>query len=1382
MSKKFKKELSCLMTLAITLGSLSGMAPVNTYAAESLTQTELSATVNEDDASETTAYLSDWDWISAKTDWDVVRKDTGVEGKTISLIVDDNGTRATFNKAIAAHAASEVVFDIEGKGVKRFQSYVGVNCNQGDCGFIVKTDLSDTPLYEIKKVSYTDKVAYIDVEIPADATRLILITNDGGDGNSYDHSIWAEPKVIMDTAVSNSLSKVTLNAPAYLPLNGTAKTSVSAKLGNGTLIDLNDAEVSVTSSNEEVLAIDENGNLTGLADGMAVLTASVTFNGITKTASAEVIVGEAADSVWKLTSEDESISAVFYLANGTAHYFVTEDDSMVVETSDLGIVTDDADFTTGLTYVSSSEITEVTDSYDLIGAKVSHVDAVGKEMTITFAKDDLELDVIARIYDDGLAFRYAIDGSGTINISAEDTNFRIPDGSTAYAMSYIAHNKAVETKYEALENLNSDYCEPLLYETENGTWTLVSEAALNGNYCGTFFRGDGSGSINFHFAKEQSGKVTSTLPFESPWRYFVIGTAAEINENTMGETLSPDCEGDFSWVQPGVTSWTWLNRESTSSGETYLKYIDFAAEMGWEYLLLDEGWQPSGSSIGKVYAGYFDWFDEVLEHAKEKGIRLLVWANHNDLKDDAYREQLFAEWEEMGIAGVKPDFFDSSSQTYMKLYDELIEDTAKYHLLLNLHGIPKPAGERRTYPHLLTREGVFGHEQELFRASQMSAYHNCMLPFVRNAVGPADYTPMFSYRNSGTARNFSLAQMAAMAVVYESGIQCLADRPEEYLGSAAELYFRDMPAAWDETHVLEADPGNLVITARRSGNAWYVGGMCDDAYTAKLDLSFLGEGTYYALICKDGETITEITNELKIVTSEDTLTIPMLKTGGFAIRFMTEDPSADALTISASKLDLYAYDTAELTASATKNGEAVNTSVVWTSSNETVATVSGGTVTGISAGSAVITATVKGFSEDISVSCNVTVYPPEYELADGWKLVNGDDREHWSFIDEDTVTILTQYGDYYYSNGVRATAKNIFLHDVKDTDFEISVKLDYQPDNNFESAGIMIYRADNANFTFSRRYHTYFETHSIGTHGINTNSFPETHEADPSATQAPIYLKIVKTGTTLKCYYSLDNKATWTQHGGSITWSSFAGADASDLKVGLYTGDSMSNNNTSATFSDFTIKYTDSEELSVPFAVKNEMPEEFAIVTQPTDTAAVKGANASVFVEATGQDLTYAWYYKNPGNTKFYRSSEQFVSENGTSYSIPMYSWRDGQQVYCVITDGDGNTLETDIVTLTLDQGSIQITKQPENCSAANGENAIVTIEASGDDLTYTWYYKNPGNSRFYQSGEQFVSEDGASYSLSMNKWRDGQQVYCIVTDANGISVQSDVVTLSMAK
>ena len=477
-----------------------------------------------------------------------------------------------------------------------------------------------------------------------------------------------------------------------------------------------------------------------------------------------MIVGEGEGEMWNISSPDESLQALFLLdEEGEGHYFVLEDDKVVVDDSQLGIVTDAGDFTEGLTFKDQSEVTAVTDEYDLMGAKVSRAKEEGREMTLSFTKDGAEFDVTVRMYDDGMAFRYGVESEdgGELAVSSEATTLAVPAGSTAYAMDYINHNEEIEREHQA-EELSGDYCMPLLYNVDD-TWCLVSEADLGPEYCGTYLKGDGTGSLNFHLSKEQSGDVETELPFVSPWRFVVIGTAEEINLNTMAETLSPDrAEGDWSWVEPGVTAWTWLNRESTSDYETYKKYVDFAVEMGWQYLLLDEGWQPKGSTQGHseyAYYGYFDWTEDLIDYANEKGIRLLVWANHNDLKDPAEREKRFAQWEEWGIAGVKPDFFNSSSQEYMQLYQDLIEETAEHHLLLNLHGLPKPAGERRTYPHLLTREGVFGHEQELFRPSDMSAFHNCMLPFMRNAVGPADYTPMFSYRNSNGQVRFSLAQM-----------------------------------------------------------------------------------------------------------------------------------------------------------------------------------------------------------------------------------------------------------------------------------------------------------------------------------------------------------------------------------------------------------------------------------------------------------------------------------------------------------------------------------------------------------------------------------------------------------------------------------------------
>ena len=185
----------------------------------------------------------------------------------------------------------------------------------------------------------------------------------------------------------------------------------------------------------------------------------------------------------------------------------------------------------------------------------------------------------------------------------------------------------------------------------------------------------------------------------------------------------------------------------------------------------------------------------------------------------------------------------------------------------------------------------------------------------------------------------------------------------------------------------------------------------------------------------------------------------------------------------------------------------------------------------------------------------------------------------------------------------------------------------------------------------------------------------------------------------------------------------------------------------------------------------------FAITKQPESVTVSKGENAVAVIEATGKGLTYTWYYKNPGNNKFYVSGSTFA--NGNTYSIPMFSWRDGQQVYCEVTDAEGNVLISDTVTLSLEKAAITITKQPESVTVKkSGETATVTVEATGKDLTYTWYYKNPSNAKFYASGTAFAN--GNTYEISVNKWRDGQQVYCVITDANGLSVQTNTVTLSI--
>ena len=1137
-----------------------------------------------DEPEELTEYVSDWDWFSASVGYGQPRKDCGVDGTNDPIVLGGK----TYAKGLAMHADSEVVYDIEGKGVTRFQAVAGVNRAAGSCQFIVEIDGKEVVKTDI--IQGNQNTENIDVEIPAGAKKLTLLTNVGGDNGNSDHSVWADAKFVMDPNVNREdLRKISANASSYLPIGGEDEINVVGELVNGSEADLSDAKITYESSDEAILSVDANGLMTANADGKATVTVKVVAGNATCTDTIEVIVGEGEGRMWGIKSPDESLQTMFMLTKeGVGKYFVLQDNKVVVENSKLGLVTDIADFTSGLSFEGQSEVQEVVDEYDLYGAKVSKVKAVGNEMILSFAKDNAQLNVIVRMYDNGMAFRYEVKGEDgeAMSVSSEGTTMTLPGDSMAYAMDYINHNEEIERKHKALE-LTSDYCMPLLYQVDD-TWCLISEAELSPEYCGTYLKGDGTGSLNFHFSKEQKGDVSTESPLTTPWRYVVIGTAEEVNLNTMGETLSPDCEGDFSWVQPGVTAWTWLNRESTSDFNTYKKYVDFAAQMQWEYLLLDEGWQPKGNTQGHsefAYYGYFDWTEDLIEYANEKGVRLLVWANHNDLKNAAEREKRFAQWEEWGIAGIKPDFFNSSSQTYMELYDALIKETAEHKLLLNLHGMPKPAGERRTYPHLLTREGVFGHEQELFRPSDMSAFHNCMLPFTRNAVGPADYTPMLSYRNSKGKQTFSLSHMAAMAVVYESGIQCLADRPEEYIGSAAEFYFKGMPATWDESVVLQADPGELVTIARRNGENWYVGAMCNTQHDAVIDLSFLGDGEYYAVITKDGDAKDKMVSDMMVVTKDDVLTIPMLETGGAALKILKEKPSQpESITLSAAELTLDQYETAELQATIAPEDTEMN-QVTWSSSDENVVAVKNGQLTAVNPGHAVITAST-GFAGEMKAQCEVEVRLPKYSVGEDWEIMNMDPG-YWEINDENSVTIQTQIGEIYTG---KVTVNNMFLIPVEDSeDFTANVKLEFAPNANYQTAGLILFQDIENSFTVSERFHSSFGGNILAYHGLNNGKWVENNSSSAvkltGEEEGPVSLQLTKKGNTVSAYYKWANQTEWTK----ICDQTYTGLTG-DLKLGLYVANAGNTDaHVPATFSDFTVQYGDGEAKAIPFAVKNEI-------------------------------------------------------------------------------------------------------------------------------------------------------------------------------------------------
>ena len=619
---------------------------------------------------------------------------------------------------------------------------------------------------------------------------------------------------------------------------------------------------------------------------------------------------------------------------GTATYAVFNGDESIVKPSALGLKTNLGDFTTGLKLQGQPKQESGTDSYKLIGGKKSQVNAKYNQTTYTFTKDgsSAAFSIIVRAYDDGVAVRYAINGTGELQITDETTALNVPDGTTQMWKQDAGDNSSVANEWDfgswwlGWGIKGTRWNMPLLYRTDKG-YALFSEAEiLTGTYCGSVLSGknDNSG-FDINFAPEQGSTPVKTdaKNFTSPWRFVVTGNLNDIVNNTMAENLSKaSVLKDDSWVEPGVMDWTWLNGDlrhdqipadqfEKKGLEIYKKYIDLAADMGWKYQLLDEGWmipyskttdkekqpgydpnwQPSSS---RSYLGYYSWTQDLIKYAKDKGVKLIVWVPASDLSTPKLRERL-AYWASLGIAGIKPDFFDSADQNTLALVHTLLEQTAEDHLLINTHGSVKAVGERRTYPNALTKEAVGGAEGyavEDWRdpnnygggdkpwggyhgsGATDNARYNCTLPFTRNAVGPMDYTPLASFGSLNNVRmgptvdgsgsrqefdnppRFTLAHEFALPIIYESGLQCLADKPGVYQNlEGHERFWKNFPAQWDETKLLDdSSVGELVEMARRHDTDWYLGVIAanDQQKDISVPLDFLEDGTTYtAYIYRD---------------------------------------------------------------------------------------------------------------------------------------------------------------------------------------------------------------------------------------------------------------------------------------------------------------------------------------------------------------------------------------------------------------------------------------------------------------------------------------------------------------------------------------------------
>ncbi|HHJ10734.1 MAG TPA: glycoside hydrolase family 97 protein [Bacteroidetes bacterium] len=529
-------------------------------------------------------------------------------------------------------------------------------------------------------------------------------------------------------------------------------------------------------------------------------------------------------------------------------------------------------------------------------------------------------DIIFRLYNDGVAYRFAIHQPGSVEVEDETARFVFPEGTRVFyprEESFFSHNERSYIHLDLKDIQPGDMASlPALFEVPDGPDVLLTESDLN-DYPGMWIMGTGKDEITATFPKypektvqikdrnvkpvKRADYLAKTLGERTfPWRVMIVAPEAkDLLENEMVYKLAPPLKlKDPSWIKPGLVAWDWWNAlnvygvdfKSGVNTETYKYFIDFASANGIPYIILDEGWYKPGN-LPDINPDVN--IEELVRYGKEKQVGVILWVVWKTLDDQM--EKALDQFERWGIKGVKVDFMQRDDQWMVNFYRKVARETAKRHLLVDFHGAYKPSGLRREYPNVISREGVKGMEWNKW-SKEITPVHNVTIPFIRMTAGPMDYTPgamvnahqknflvSFDRPMSMTTRVHQLA----MYVVYESPLQMLADSPSNYLREPVCLeYLSHMPTTWDETHALAGEVGKFVVVARRKGNTWYIGAMNGNGKrTVHVDLSFLPQGTYQAEVFRDGMNADRYAQDYKkteeTIPSDRKLNIDMADGGGW---------------------------------------------------------------------------------------------------------------------------------------------------------------------------------------------------------------------------------------------------------------------------------------------------------------------------------------------------------------------------------------------------------------------------------------------------------------------------------------------------------------------
>ena len=583
----------------------------------------------------------------------------------------------------------------------------------------------------------------------------------------------------------------------------------------------------------------------------------------------------ASSAALALQSPDRQLDvSVFVNPDQTLSYTVKRNGQAVLLPSPLGMKLAGDDFSQGLKLAATSPVKAVSDQYTM---------AVGKRRAIHYQANEQvyslvnaaghRMDVAFRVSNDGLAFRYVVADPkiAAKRFVSEATGFAFGPKARAFLQPMAVAktgwgktNPSYEEHYQVdipvgqPAPLKAGWVFPALFRSGD-TWVALTEANMDGSFHASRLATDSPGGVyridgptpqevftNGSLLAETSGTLAT------PWRVVAVGSLNTLVESTLGTDLAaPAVAFDKARVQPGHASWSWaLLKDDATVFDVQKRFVDYAADMKWDYTLVDAEWDRQ---IG------YEKMAELARYAATRGVGLLAWYNsagawndapqtpRNKLLTPALRAAEFARLREMGIKGVKIDFFGGDGASMIQYYVDILKDAAEAGLLVNFHGATLPRGLERTYPNLMTAEAIRGFEFTTFDQRDHDAVpgHAVNAAMIRNLFDPMDFTPMV-FGDMGqikriTRNGFELAQ----SVLFLSGIQHFAEIPQG-MASVPEYvrdFLRELPRRWDDSRFLAGYPGSHVVVARKAGDSWYVAGINagQSERTVELDLSFAGK-------------------------------------------------------------------------------------------------------------------------------------------------------------------------------------------------------------------------------------------------------------------------------------------------------------------------------------------------------------------------------------------------------------------------------------------------------------------------------------------------------------------------------------------------------------